>query len=113
MQKQNFYVNAYMLLLIHYGIFLGIPQKTCNTLKRTIRVSAYYTTIIIYHNHGYGLRFKRHFQQYFSYIVSFISGENRCIRRQPPICRKSLTNFISHNFALSTLRHEQYSNSQR
>jgi hypothetical protein len=39
---------------------------------------------------------KRHFQQYFSYIVavSFIGGGNRNTRRKPPICRKSLTNFL-------------------
>jgi len=39
----------------------------------------------------------RHFQQYFSYIVtvSFIGGENRNTRRKPPTCRKSLTNFIT------------------
>ena len=40
---------------------------------------------------------KRHFQQYFSYIVavSFIAGGNRKTRRKPPTCRKSLTNFIT------------------
>jgi len=38
----------------------------------------------------------RHFQQYFSYMeaVRFIGGGNRRTRRKPPICRKSLTNFI-------------------
>ena len=36
-------------------------------------------------------------QQYFSYIeaVSFIGGGNKSIRRKPPICHKSLTNFIT------------------
>ena len=36
-------------------------------------------------------------QQNFSYIVpvSFIGGGNRSTRRKPPICRKSLTNFIT------------------
>jgi len=35
--------------------------------------------------------FKRHFQQYFSYIVvSFIGGRKRRTRRKPPTCRKSL-----------------------
>jgi len=40
---------------------------------------------------------KRHFQQYFSYIVtvSFIGGGNWRTRRKPPTCRKSLTNFIT------------------
>jgi len=39
-----------------------------------------------------------HFQQYFSYVlaVSFIVGGNRSIRRKPPTCRKSLTNFITY-----------------
>jgi len=34
----------------------------------------------------------RHFQQYFSYIVtgSFIGGGNWRTRRKPPTCRKSL-----------------------
>jgi hypothetical protein len=38
-----------------------------------------------------------HFQQYFTYIVvvSFIGGGNRRIRRKPPTCRESLTNFIT------------------
>ena len=36
------------------------------------------------------------YQQNFSYIVavSFIDGGNRGTRGKPPICRKSLTNFI-------------------
>jgi len=36
--------------------------------------------------------FKRHFQQYFSYIVAvcFIGRGNRRTRRKPPTCRKSL-----------------------
>ena len=40
---------------------------------------------------------KRHFQQYFSYIVavSFIGGGNQRTRSKPPICRKSLTNYIT------------------
>ena len=40
---------------------------------------------------------KRHFQQYFSYIVavSFIGGRNRSTRRKPMTCHKSLTNFIT------------------
>jgi hypothetical protein len=40
---------------------------------------------------------KRHFQQYFSYIapVRFIGGGNRSTCRKPPLCRKSLTNFIT------------------
>jgi hypothetical protein len=37
---------------------------------------------------------KRHFQQYFSYIVvvKFIGGGNWSTRRKPQTCRKSLTN---------------------
>ena len=43
----------------------------------------------------YGLQ--RHFQQYFSYIVtvSFIGGGNRRTRRKPPTSRKSLTDFVT------------------
>jgi hypothetical protein len=42
-------------------------------------------------------KLKCHFQQYFSYIseVSFIGEGNRKTWRQPPTCRKSLTNFIT------------------
>jgi hypothetical protein len=38
----------------------------------------------------------RHFQQYFSYIVtvSFIGGGNWSTRRKPLTCRKSLASFI-------------------
>jgi len=41
---------------------------------------------------GFGV--KRHFKQYFSYIVtvSFIGGGNQSTWRKPPSCRKSLTN---------------------
>jgi hypothetical protein len=48
-----------------------------------------------YKDVAYGI--KRHFQQYFSYIlaVSFIGGGNRSTRRKPTTCRKSLTNFIT------------------
>jgi hypothetical protein len=42
---------------------------------------------------GFGLVYgvKRHFQQYFSYIVavSFIGGGNQSTRRKPPTCRES------------------------
>ena len=40
---------------------------------------------------------KCHFQQYFSYIVtfSFIGGTNQRNQRKPKIYRKSLTNFIT------------------
>ena len=39
----------------------------------------------------------RHFQKYFSYIVtvSFIGGGNQSTRRKPPTCHKSLANFIT------------------
>ena len=39
-----------------------------------------------------------HFHQYFSYIVavSFIGVGNQSTRRNPPTCRKSLTNFITY-----------------
>ena len=41
--------------------------------------------------------FNATFNKYFSYImvVSFIGGGNRSFRREPPTCRKSLTNFIT------------------
>ena len=44
-----------------------------------------------------GLGVYPHFQQYFSYIVavSFIGGGNGSTLRKPPICRKSLTKFIT------------------
>jgi hypothetical protein len=44
----------------------------------------------------------RHFQQYFSSIgrSGIIGGGNRWTRRKPPICRKSLTNFITMVYTL-------------
>ena len=44
---------------------------------------------------GYGI--KRHFQQYFSYIVAvrFIGGGNQSTQRKPPTCHKSLKTFIT------------------
>ena len=46
---------------------------------------------------------KRHFQQYFSYIVSvsFIDGGNRSTRRKPPTCRQSLTNLAGETYRQS------------
>jgi hypothetical protein len=43
--------------------------------------------------------------------VIFIGVGNRCTRRKPPTCRKSMTN-LSHNVVSSTLLHERGSNSQ-
>jgi len=47
------------------------------------------------------MMFNATFNQYFSYIlaVSFIVEGNRRTWRKPPICRKSLTNFRTHNFS--------------
>jgi hypothetical protein len=44
-----------------------------------------------------GYDVKRHFPQYFSYIVAviFIDGGNRSTWGKPPTCRKKLTNFIT------------------
>ena len=42
------------------------------------------------------------FQLYFG--GNFIGGGNRSTQREPPTCRKSLTNFISHNVVSSTPR---------
>ena len=57
---------------------------------------------------GYGV--EHHFQLYFSYImaVSFICGEHREYHRTASSHRQTL----SHNVVLSTLCHEQDSNSQ-
>ena len=59
-----------------------------------------------------GYDIKRHFQRYFSYIVavSFIGGGNQSTGRKPPICRRSLTNFLSHNVVSNTPHHERESN---
>jgi hypothetical protein len=48
-------------------------------------------------NQGSELWYLSHFQQYFSNIVvvSFIGGGNGNSQKRPPICRKSLTNFIT------------------
>jgi len=49
-----------------------------------------------YKGRGLGYGVLRHFQQYFSYIVSvsFIGGGTRSTQRKPPTCRKLLTTFI-------------------
>ena len=38
--------------------------------------------------------------------ISFIRGENWSTRRKPLTCRKSLTNFLSHNVVSSTPKEE-------
>ena len=45
---------------------------------------------------GYGYDVKRHFISIFQLyvVVSFIGGGNWSTQRKPPICGKSLTNFI-------------------
>jgi len=50
----------------------------------------------VYTGRGCEYGVEHQFQQYFSYIVavSFIGGVIRFTRRQPPICRKLLTNLI-------------------
>jgi hypothetical protein len=60
------------------------------------------TFVVIAFSIGFGLVLGfygvyRHFQQYFIAIVavSSIGGGKRRTRRKPPICRKSLTNFIT------------------
>ena len=55
---------------------------------------------------GYGYGVWRHFQQYFSYIVSvsFIGEGNQRNRRKPPTGRKSLTNVMTYVLS-STPRH--------
>jgi hypothetical protein len=57
--------------------------------------------MLLYKTGSYGV--KRHFQQYFSYIVavSFIDSVNQSSPGKPPTCRKSLTN-SSHNVVSST-----------
>ena len=61
---------------------------------------------------GYGVVYQ--FKQYFSYFLeaSFIGGGNRSTQRKPPTYRKSVTNFLSHNVASSTLHNERDSNSK-
>jgi len=44
---------------------------------------------------GWGYGVLPHFQNYYILAKSFIDGGNRSARGQPPICRKSLTNFIT------------------
>jgi hypothetical protein len=55
---------------------------------------------------------KRHFQQYFSYIVavSFIGGGNRSTRGKPPTCCKNwdksdFSSFVPNKHQLYILRH--------
>jgi hypothetical protein len=42
-----------------------------------------------------------------------IGGGNQSTGRKRPICRRSLTNFLSHNVVSNTPHHERESNSQR
>jgi len=53
------------------------------------------TVIKVWFGQIYGVY--RHFQKYYSYIVtvSLIGGGNRSTRRKSPTYRKSLTNFIT------------------
>jgi hypothetical protein len=72
--------------ILEFGTFWPLQLSL---LKKTIRKSINHIGLV------YGV--KRHFQQYFSYIVvvSFIGGGNRSTRRKPETCRKSLTNYMA------------------
>ena len=80
---------------IVFGLtWLGIKPTIYSILEvetPTITPSIWFTGLEVY-----GV-YRRHFQQYFNYImaVSFIGGGNRSIWRKQPTFRKSLTNFIT------------------
>ena len=85
---------------MHDGIYSEL-QNTHGLVYNTFLTIFQGSGIWLYHFY-FSIRvrvmvFKRHFQQYLSYIVavSFIGGGNRSTRRTPPTCLKSLTNFIS------------------
>jgi len=73
---------------------IGIYKPVKGALRDLDRMVAGFTATYAISVHGR----LRNFQQYFSYNVevSFIfGGNNRCTRRKPQTCRKSLTNFIT------------------
>jgi len=72
-------MNTCLRLCFHWSLIC--MSITCKALHKRVRVMVFNAT----------------FKKYFSYIraVSFIGVENRCTRRKPPACRKSLINFIT------------------
>ena len=59
-------------------------------------ITDFFNNITFATNYTMGYGVKRHFQQYFNYIVavSFIDGGNLRTWKKTPPCRRSLTNVI-------------------
>jgi len=110
-------VGFFFIVLAYWNnspkVFMSFTQKHCPDSKTT---SIYSYTLILCFNGEIAnniylvfgstrprldcwwlMVFNVTFQQYFSYIVmvNFIGGGNQSTRRNPPTCRKSLTNFIT------------------
>ena len=94
---QSQIVQIYVINIIyHFKIFYFIFEvPVILSVRRDTRCPVNNFNIILF-GWLYGA-LKRHFQQYFSYIVAvnFIGGGNRNTQKKPPTCRKSLTNFIT------------------
>ena len=94
---EHMFKNKVMIFLQIYQIYLQSRDRhrflRSTVLMQNINLvfASTYSSFMVY-------CVLRHFQQYFSYIVavSYISGGNRSTRGEPPICRKSLTNFITY-----------------
>ena len=86
-------LNLKMITVRHYTIYIYFKQNGV-IISAAIYSTTCTNSCIKVDFQGYGV--KRHFQQYFSYVVmvSSIGGGNWSTRKKAQTCCKSLTNFI-------------------
>jgi hypothetical protein len=65
-------------------LYMFLPEKECILINVCLSSKYIYQHLFIY------LSIKQHYSG-----ISFIGGGNQSIRRKPPTCSKSLTNFIT------------------
>ena len=97
--KQHCSLDIFFLHFIYYIIIVQVRYITIETKEVSVLDKmgfCFCNRTQIKVCYGYGAY--QHFQQYYSYIVavSFICEGNISTLRKPPICRRSLTNFITY-----------------
>ena len=104
---KNFILNHHVYYLKANNVMQNRQSSVYNTksgrqlslsiiLTETVYKAIIFILVLCELDYVCGLWSLTPLSKYFSYIVvfSFIGGGNRCTRRKPSTCRKSMTNFI-------------------